>query len=112
MQRQSPEIELPKQTKLTFPNFLAGGTPPHRRYLLSCLVFILFGSCTIFAVYFYGFRHGLLHRIARRLGLTDRTQVEHQLLNRISSSNGNGSPETHAEDEGSAADSSSAVIIA
>jgi len=42
----------------------------------------IIGGCA-FAIYYYGIRYGMIRNIARQLGLTDNTRVEHQLLNRI-----------------------------
>ena len=44
----------------------------------------LIGS-SIFLVYYYGIRYGMIRNWARHLGLTDNTQIEHQLLNQFHS---------------------------
>lgn len=83
-QQQSPMIvPMSESDKLADRRESRG---PNFGWIIATLFSItLIGGCA-FAIYYYGIRYGMIRNIARQFGLTNNTQIEHQLLNRIPSS--------------------------
>jgi len=63
-------------------------SPSYLGWFFGAVCIIVAVGSISFLVYYYGFRYGMFAYYARQFGFTDNTQVEHQLLNRVSTEDG------------------------